>query len=148
VAEFRRASAGDAAAIRDLTRAAYSKWIPVIGREPMPMTADYDAAVWEHLIDLLSENGALVGLIEMNAEPDHLLIVNVAVAPAMQGRGLGHILMAHAEDVAGKLGFSELRLFTHHRYEQNIALYTRLGYLEDHREPIADGFKVHMSKRI
>ena len=32
----------DAAAIRDLTRSAYSKWVPLI--EPTPMTAVIDAA--------------------------------------------------------------------------------------------------------
>jgi hypothetical protein len=71
----------DAAAIRDLTRAAYTKWLPVIGREPKPMGADYDAAVRRHHIDLLFRNGELVGLIEMIARTDHLLIENVAVAP-------------------------------------------------------------------
>jgi len=31
---LRRAIPADAAAIRELTRAAYAKWVPVIGREP------------------------------------------------------------------------------------------------------------------
>ncbi|RVC49448.1 GNAT family N-acetyltransferase, partial [Mesorhizobium sp. M00.F.Ca.ET.038.03.1.1] len=34
---FRTAEAADAAAIRDIVRAAYAKWVPVIGREPLPM---------------------------------------------------------------------------------------------------------------
>jgi hypothetical protein len=38
----------DAARIRDLTRAAYPKWIAAIGREPLPMQADYQRAVVEH----------------------------------------------------------------------------------------------------
>jgi hypothetical protein len=41
---LRRATPPDAPAVRDLTRAAYAKWVPVLGREPLPMTADYDAA--------------------------------------------------------------------------------------------------------
>jgi GNAT superfamily N-acetyltransferase len=40
---FRRAA--PAATMRALARAAYARWIPVIGREPTPMTADYDRAV-------------------------------------------------------------------------------------------------------
>ena len=32
--ELRQAMATDAAAIRELTRAAYAKWVPLIGREP------------------------------------------------------------------------------------------------------------------
>jgi hypothetical protein len=34
VIELRHASEADAEDIRDLTRAAYAKWIPAIGREP------------------------------------------------------------------------------------------------------------------
>ena len=40
--ELRQAVATDAAAIRELTRAAYAKWVPLIGREPKPMTANYE----------------------------------------------------------------------------------------------------------
>ena len=37
---FRPARRDDAEAIRDLVRAAYAKWVPLIGREPMPMKED------------------------------------------------------------------------------------------------------------
>ncbi|HLB97049.1 MAG TPA: GNAT family N-acetyltransferase, partial [Acetobacteraceae bacterium] len=99
-AEIRRATAADAGAVRELTRAAYAKWVPVIGREPLPMAADYDAAVREHLIDLLHVGGEIVALVETILAADHLLIENVAVAPAFQGRGYGRRLMAHAEALA------------------------------------------------
>ena len=51
--QIRRAGEADAAAVRELTRSAYAKWVPLIGREPMPMTADYERAVREHMVDLL-----------------------------------------------------------------------------------------------
>ena len=35
----------DAHIVRALVRSAYAKWVPVIGREPLPMVADYDRAV-------------------------------------------------------------------------------------------------------
>ena len=41
---LRRATPSDAAAVRDLTWAAYAKWVVVLGREPLPMTADYEEA--------------------------------------------------------------------------------------------------------
>jgi hypothetical protein len=28
--------------VRDITRAAYTKWVAAIGREPKPMTANYE----------------------------------------------------------------------------------------------------------
>jgi hypothetical protein len=52
---LRRAVSTDAPALRDLSRTAYAKWVPLIGREPKPMTADYDRAVTEHIIDLVEE---------------------------------------------------------------------------------------------
>jgi hypothetical protein len=47
----------DASAIRELTRYAYAKWVPMIGREPKPMTADYAEAVRKYRIDLLYVGG-------------------------------------------------------------------------------------------
>ena len=62
---LRRATPADAAAVRDLTRAAYAKWVPVLGREPKPMTADYDAAIRDQVVDMLHLDGELAALIEM-----------------------------------------------------------------------------------
>ena len=97
---LRRAGPGDAAAVRDLTRDVYAKWIAVIGREPLPMTADYEKAVREHWIDLIEDDAQLVALIEMIPHADFLLIENVAVAEAQQGRGHGKALLAHAARTA------------------------------------------------
>jgi ribosomal protein S18 acetylase RimI-like enzyme len=146
--EMRPAVAGDAAAIRALTRAAYAKWVPVIGREPMPMAADYEAAVAKHRFDLLYVDGTLAALIETIAKDDHLLIENVAVDPAFQKRGLGRRLMAHAETVALGLGYRELRLYTNKSFAENVTLYQRLGYTIDREEEFRGGFTVYMSKRI
>ena len=54
--------------------------VTLIGREPLPMQADYERALADHTIDLLTVGGALVGLVETILEPDHLWIENVAVA--------------------------------------------------------------------
>jgi GNAT superfamily N-acetyltransferase len=146
--QMRQAVAEDAAAIRTLTRAAYAKWVPVIGREPMPMVADYDAAVAAHRFDLLYVDGVLAALIETIAKDDHLLIENVAVALAFQKRGLGRKLMAHAETVAAAMGYGMLRLYTNKSFAENVTLYQRLGYAVDREEAFRGGFTVHMSKRI
>ena len=146
--ELRQAKATDAAAIRDLTRQAYARWVPLIGREPKPMTADYDAAVARHRFDLVHIDGVLAALIETIREPDHLLVENVAVAPSYQGRGLGRRLMAHAEALARELGFDTIRLYTNQRFTENIALYRRLGYRIDREETLPVGTVVHMSKSL
>jgi ribosomal protein S18 acetylase RimI-like enzyme len=146
--ELRRAVASDAPAIRALTREAYAKWVPLIGREPKPMTADYAEVVRRHRIDLLHLDGVLAALIETIAEADHLLIENVAVSPAFQGRGFSRKLMAHAEQIAASSGFGEIRLYTNKLFTQNIELYRKLGYRVDREEVLEIGVAVHMSKPI
>lgn len=112
------------------------------------MTADYAEAVQRHRIDLLYLDGKLAALIEMIPEADHLLVENVAVSPAFQGRHLGRRLMAHAERVAASLGHSEIRLYTNKLFAENVRLYLKLGYKVDREEAFKGGFAVHMSKPV
>jgi GNAT superfamily N-acetyltransferase len=134
--------------MRDLTRAAHAKWIAAIGREPLPMQADYQRAVVEHTIDLLTVSGALAGLIETILQPDHLWIENVAVAPEWQGRGYGRLLLNHAERRAIHAGRPEIRLLTNQAFAANLELYAKLGYVIDRTQLFRGGTVVHMSKRI
>lgn len=145
---MRLAVAEDAAAIRFLTREAYSKWVPVIGREPKPMAADYARAVRDHRIDLLHLDGRLVALIETIPETSHLLIENVAVTPALQGHGLGRRLLAHAERLAVSLGHAGTRLYTNKLFAGNVRFYQMLGYQVDREEAFPGGFVIHMSKLV
>ena len=147
-AEIRPAVLRTPLAIRDLTRAAYAKWVALIGREPLPMQADYERAVVEHTIDLLFVDGALAGLVETILRPDHLWIENVAVAPEQQGRGFGRLLLAHAERRAIHAGRPEIRLMTNQAFAANVELYARRGYSVNRTEPFRGGTTVHMSKRI
>ena len=147
--ELRRGAPDDAAAIRALTRAAYAKWVAPGGREPKPMTADYDAAVRTHRFDLLSLDGELAALIETVDEGDVLLVENVAVAPAHQGRGLGTRLLTLADEIARSEGKLRVRLYTNGLWAENIRLYQRLGYGIDREEERAPGVvRVHMSKPV
>jgi GNAT superfamily N-acetyltransferase len=146
--EIRPAVLKDAARIRALTRAAYARWAPLVGREPLPMQADYERAVVEHTIDLLIVDGALAGLVETILRPDHLWIENVAVAPEQQGRGFGRLLLAHAERRAIDAGRPEIRLLTNQAFATNLEFYARRGYIVNRTEAFRGGTTVHMSKRI
>jgi len=143
---FRTAGPADAAAIRDLTRAAYARWIPVIGREPRPMTADYGAAVVAHRIDLMEEGRRLVGLIEMLARPDHLFLVNLAIAPERQGGGLGKILLAHAHAVARDLRLPTIALGTNRAFSANLRFYAGQGFEIVEEKAFEGGLMVLMSR--
>jgi GNAT superfamily N-acetyltransferase len=146
--ELRPATAQDAAMIRDLARAAYAKWVPVIGREPLPMIADYAQALVHHRFDLLYVGDCLGGLIETVREPACLLIENVAVLPTHQGKGFGRLLMSHAEEIARSEGYDKVRLYTNKAFAENRLLYESLGYSVDKEEPFRGGFTVHMSKQV
>jgi ribosomal protein S18 acetylase RimI-like enzyme len=147
MATMRQATAADAAAVRALTRESYQKWVAVTGREPLPMRVDYDEALQKHRFDLLYEGDTLAAVIETAQEPDHLLIVNVAVSPAFQKRGYGRLLMAHAEKIAGEAGRDTLVLYTNSLMAENIALYRRLGYRIDREQPFGTSVQVYMSKK-
>lgn len=143
---LRTATDADADDVRALTRAAYAPWVGVIGREPLPMRADYAHAVRAHRIDLLHLDGELAALVEMVLKPDHLLIENIAVAPPQQGRGLGTLLLRHAEHVACTLGHRLVRLYTNRAFDRNVQLYLRRGYAIGREEAFMNGVTVHMVK--
>jgi ribosomal protein S18 acetylase RimI-like enzyme len=80
--------------------------------------------------------------------PDGLLIYSVAVHPQHQKSGFGRQLLAWAEQEAQLAGYTKVRLYTNALMEENIALYTRLGYVETMREPHLRGILVHMAKDL
>ena len=145
---LRRATDGDVQAITDLVVAAYRDYEPLIGRTPLPMLIHYEEAVRDHEVWVLELDGALVGLIELDARPDHLWVENLAVAPRWQGRGFGRRLLLHAEAEARRQGLDRLGLLTNERYLDNIAMYTRYGYVETQRVPHQGTDLVFFSKRL
>ena len=135
-------------AIEALVRDAYAMYVPRIGREPAPVTADHAEQVAAGRTSVVEADGEVAGVIVLIPGGDHLLIENVAVAPNAQGRGLGRELMAFAERRAAELGMAELRLYTNQLMTENLALYPALGYTETGRQ-VEDGFaRVYFSKRI
>lgn len=144
----RQAQPADAPAIAALTREAYAKWVPLIGREPLPMRADYGEAVLRHRFDLLFDGDELAALIETAPRDEALLIVNVAVKPACQGRGHGRRLLAFAEELAVAAGLTTMRLYTNQRFEENVRLYRSLGYGIEREEASDLGVTVYMAKAL
>ena len=86
----------EAVALRDMVRAAYAPWVPIIGREPAPMTDDYAARIEAGQAWVMAAGRGLLGAIVLEDRGDGLLIDNIAVAPAARGSGLGRALMAFA----------------------------------------------------
>jgi len=145
---IRRAVAADAAAIARIVNDAYAIYLPRMGKPPAPMLEDYAEVVARGDAWVLERSGAIVGVVVLVAEPDHLMLENVAVSPAVKGLGLGRLLVGFAEAEARRRGFAELRLYTHETMTENQALYARLGFVETHRATEHGFARVFMRKQI
>jgi len=146
---IRRAKPEDCATVERIVRDAYGKYVERIGKPPGPMLDDYGALIAEGRVSVLEEaDGTMTAIIVLLPEPDHLLLDNIAVGPDRQGHGLGRQLIAFAEDEARRLGYAELRLYTHEKMTENIALYTRLEFEETGRGREAGYDRVFMTKRL
>ena len=144
----RPAEPEEAAAVGDLVRASYSKYVERIGREPAPMLEDYAALIRAGEVWVLAEGGEVLGVLVMRPAEDHLFVDNVAVAPRHQGRGLGRELVAFAEERAKREGLGEVRLYTNEKMRENLAVYAKLGFEETGRG-LGGGYRrVFMRKRL
>ncbi|MET0837813.1 MAG: GNAT family N-acetyltransferase [Marmoricola sp.] len=131
--EVRKARTDEVGTVREIVEAAYTPYIESIGVRPGPLDDDYASRVDDGLVDVLEDDGEILGLIVLVDEGDVLLVENVAVRPSAQGQGVGRRLLAHADRTAARLGLGELRLYTHSAMTRNIELYTRLGWHETGR---------------
>jgi GNAT superfamily N-acetyltransferase len=94
----------EATAVRDLVRSAYAPYVPRMGWEPGPMSADYEEAIADGVVDVVRDAGGLAAVVVTRGGDDHLLIENIAVDPGRQGQGLGRALLAWAEAQATARG--------------------------------------------
>jgi N-acetylglutamate synthase-like GNAT family acetyltransferase len=145
---LRAATQSDLAQIEALVSAAYEKYIPLIGRRPKPMLANYRLAVAQHQFWVYERESKLAAVLEIIPSESHMLLENVAVHPSFQRSGLGQALVAFAEAEARRQGFSQARLYTNELFAGNVDLYSRLGYRETHRETFHGTNVVHMAKAL
>ncbi|KAL1854155.1 hypothetical protein Plec18170_004919 [Paecilomyces lecythidis] len=145
---IRAATNEDLQAIEAIVRQAYSPYVDRIGREPGPMLDDYSSHISNHYAHVIIQDGVVQGFIVLIPENEAMLLDNVAVAPAAHGKGLGRRLLNFAEQTARKSGYGSIKLYTNEAMTENIALYSRLGYLETHRVEEKGLKRVYMVKRL
>lgn len=115
----------DVDVLRRVAAAAYQPHVARIGRPPAPVTADYAHAVRSGQVWVAVADGQVIGFVILVAQPGYLLLENVAVLPAAQGRGIGGRLLHLAEEHARRLGRNEIRLYTNEVMTENLAYYPR-----------------------
>ncbi|HEY2957620.1 MAG TPA: GNAT family N-acetyltransferase [Actinomycetota bacterium] len=143
---LRRALPSDAAPVAELVDAAYRHYVERIGRKPGPMTADYAQVIRDHHVTVAERDGAVEGVIVLRVTDEGFLVDNVAVHPSRRGKGLGRALLDHAESEARRAGFDAVYLYTHERMTENLALYSRIGYVEYERRSQGEFSLVFMRK--
>jgi ribosomal protein S18 acetylase RimI-like enzyme len=143
---LRVATMEDRHAVEAIVQAAYSHYIPRIGRPPGPMLDDYSAFIRKGYVHVIQRCAVVEGLLVLIPEKDGMLLDNVAVIPAAQGIGLGRKMIEFAEHTARNAGYQSIRLYTNEAMIENIKLYSSLGYAETHRGEEKGLRRVYMTK--
>jgi ribosomal protein S18 acetylase RimI-like enzyme len=136
---IRPATTDDLAAVKACAEQAYALYVPRMGRNPAPMVADFGAQISAGHVHVIEVDGAVAGFIVLYLRGDHIHVENVAILPAVQGRGIGKALLAFAEGEAKRRGLAALELYTNAKMTENQTFYPRLGYTETGRHE-EDGF--------
>jgi ribosomal protein S18 acetylase RimI-like enzyme len=145
---FRSAEAADAERVAELVDAAYGHYVEQIGMLPGPMTDDYAEVIRNRQVTVAEHRGAIVGIIVLTVTDEGFLVDNVAVHPSHRGTGLGRALLEFAEAEARRAGFDSISLYTHEQMTENLALYSRIGYVEYDRRSQGAFSLVYLRKHL
>jgi GNAT superfamily N-acetyltransferase len=152
--EVRDIRVEDAGEVMTLQRAAFVSEAQIYGSADMPpLTQTLDEVKWElqdgnvGCVALAGER--MVGALRARIDGDLLLVGRIAIAPDMQGHGIGSLLLDAVEERGAGAGAREAELFTGSLSEANLRLYERQGYRETERVEEEGGTQqVFMRKRI
>jgi ribosomal protein S18 acetylase RimI-like enzyme len=145
---LRPATEADVSRLTELVQAAYGHYVERLGGPPRPMTDDYADVIRDCAVTVAEREGEIVGVIVLRVSDEGFLVDNVAVDPSRQGTGVGRALLERAEVVAREAGFDSIYLYTHERMAENLALYTRIGYVECDRRLHGDARVVYLRKEL
>ena len=129
----RRATAGDAAAIAELVRLAFSQQSAPTN-PPSSALKETPATIARELEDgggaIVHGGDALVGAVLWRDEHGSLYVGRLAVDPAHRRRGIARMLMAEAEREARRRGLRRMHLGVRLALEDNRRLFTSCGFVE------------------
>lgn len=146
--KLRPATLADASAVAVCVNNAFGHYIERIGMKPAPMEMDYEHEIREHQVFVVEDAGQVVGSLVLGITEEGFLLDVIAVDPKYWGKGVGRIMLEHAEAEAKKQGFDSIYLFTHEKMTENQALYKRIGYVEYDRRLENGRKRVYMRKPL
>lgn len=130
----------DAGEVLTVQRAAFVSEAQIYGdplQSPLVQTlAELEAELHDAGGFVAMKGQRIVGAIRTREQGDLLLIGRIAIAPDVQGEGIGRRLLAAAEESSS---CAEAELFTGSRSEANLRLYESCGYSESTRIDNGDG---------
>lgn len=137
----------DLVSVQAVVHAAYRHYVDRIGVRPRPMDVDYEELMRRG--SLFVAGSPAVATVTLVPEESGLYLDNLAVAPDLQGRGIGRRLLAFAEDHARELWLPQVTLVTNVMMWENQRMYTAAGYEECARSAPAPGFeRIHYRKPV
>lgn len=133
----------DAGEVLTLQRAAFVQEALIYDSIRMPPFTQTLDEVRSELVDNLGQVALIghrvVGAVRARRDGALLLIGRLAIAPDVQGLGIGSRLLQAVEARGREAGCREAELFTGSLSEANLRLYTSLGYRETQRVEGDDG---------
>jgi ribosomal protein S18 acetylase RimI-like enzyme len=146
--KIRPAESRDQPDVESVVQSAYEHYVPRLGRKPAPMLDDYGSLIRNGRVHVLDVDGTVEGVVVLVPEEVSLLLDNIAVRPGAQGRGYGRMLLEFTERFACNSGYTMVRLYTNEAMTENIALYSRIGFMETHRAEELGLRRVYMIKTL
>jgi len=145
---LRSANVANVPKVSALVNAAYGHYVERLGMLPRPMTEDYSEIIANRRVTVAESHGTIVGLIVLAVDDEGFLIDNLTVDPSHRGKGPGRALLEFAEAEARRAGFDSMYLYMHKKMTENVALYSRIGYVEYDRRSQGEFSLVYMRKHL
>lgn len=150
MSEIEPLTAADAGELLTLQRAAYASEAQLYNDPFLPALTQTLEELLDELVGYhgigIRDRGRLIAALRWRVDNDTAHIGRITVAPDMQGRGLGTLLLRTAEERSGAAIFE---LFTGHLSVGNLRLYEREGYHQTMRMPLREGVElVYLQKHL
>ena len=145
---LRSASPQDIPVLTRIAGEAYSPYIPLMGREPAPMGADYASHIAQDTCFVAVSDEQVIAFAVLISKADGWWLETIATDPAYQGGGAGAALLAHGERFLRAEGAPSYQLYTNEVMSGPYDWYLRSGFVET-RRGTQDGFaRIFMRKTL